>query len=57
MSWAAVLLDGFGLVALGTVLPVLLQDKEWRLTPASASGAVVRRVGGGVGVAERPVVG
>ncbi|WP_433264504.1 MFS transporter [Actinosynnema sp. CS-041913] len=43
LSWAAVLLDGFDLVVLGTVLPVLLQDREWGLTQASAS--VVSTVG------------
>ncbi|WNV90145.1 aromatic acid/H+ symport family MFS transporter [Umezawaea sp. Da 62-37] len=37
LGWTAVLLDGFDLVVLGTVLPVLLQDKVWGLTPASAS--------------------
>jgi MFS family permease len=37
LSWTAVLLDGFDLVVLGTVLPVLLQEKVWGLTPASAS--------------------
>ncbi len=30
------LLDGFDLVVLGTVPPVLLQDKEWGLTPGGA---------------------
>ncbi|HEX6341844.1 aromatic acid/H+ symport family MFS transporter [Umezawaea sp.] len=43
LSWAAVLLDGFDLVVLGTVLPVLLQDEVWGLTPASAS--IVSTVG------------
>jgi MFS family permease len=37
LSWSAVLLDGYDLVVLGTVLPVLLQEKVWGLTPASAS--------------------
>ncbi|WP_189222666.1 MFS transporter [Saccharothrix coeruleofusca] len=37
LCWTAVLLDGFDLVVLGTVLPVLLQDRVWGLTPASAS--------------------
>ncbi|CAM3330378.1 aromatic acid/H+ symport family MFS transporter [Kibdelosporangium persicum] len=37
LSWSAVLLDGFDLVVLGTVLPVLLDTKEWGLTPASAA--------------------
>jgi AAHS family benzoate transporter-like MFS transporter len=39
LSWSAVLLDGFDLVVLGTVLPVLLDGKVWGLTPASASVA------------------
>jgi len=43
LSWMAVLLDGFDLVVLGTVLPVLLQEKVWGLTPASAS--IVSTVG------------
>jgi MFS family permease len=43
LSWTAVLLDGFDLVVLGTVLPVLLQEKVWGLNPASAS--VVSTVG------------
>jgi MFS family permease len=37
LSWSAVLLDGFDLVVLGTVLPVLLDGKVWGMTPASAS--------------------
>jgi MFS family permease len=36
-------LDGFDLVVLGTVLPVLLDGKVWGLTPASAS--VVSTIG------------
>src|SRR5689334_14568577 len=43
LSWTAVLLDGFDLVVLGTVLPVLLQEKTWGLNPASAS--IVSTVG------------
>ncbi|MCS7479991.1 MFS transporter [Umezawaea endophytica] len=43
LSWSAVLLDGFDLVVLGTVLPVLLQEKVWGLNPASAS--IVSTVG------------
>lgn len=39
LCWAAVLLDGFDLVVLGSVLPVLLDAGEWGLTPASASVA------------------
>ncbi|RZQ64012.1 MFS transporter [Amycolatopsis suaedae] len=37
LCWAAVLLDGFDLVVLGTVTPVLLGDKVWGLTPAGAA--------------------
>lgn len=37
LCWTAVLLDGFDLVVLGSVLPVLLDAKQWGLTAASAS--------------------
>ncbi|MFC5752190.1 MFS transporter [Actinomadura rugatobispora] len=37
LCWAAVLLDGFDLVVLGTVLPVLLRENVWDLTPGTAS--------------------
>ncbi|WP_215550015.1 MFS transporter [Amycolatopsis sp. CA-230715] len=37
LAWTAVLLDGFDLVVLGTVLPVLLRDHVWGLTPGTAS--------------------
>ncbi|MBN6041908.1 aromatic acid/H+ symport family MFS transporter [Amycolatopsis sp. 195334CR] len=37
LAWTAVLLDGFDLVVLGTVLPVLLRDHVWDITPASAA--------------------
>ena len=37
LCWAAVLLDGFDLVVLGSVLPVLLDDNVWNLTPNTAS--------------------
>lgn len=37
LCWAAVLLDGFDLVVLGSVLPVMLDEGVWGLTPASAS--------------------
>ena len=37
LCWTAVLLEGFDMVVLGTVLPVLLEDQQWGLTPASAS--------------------
>jgi MFS transporter, AAHS family, benzoate transport protein len=43
LAWTAVLLDGFDLVVLGTVLPVLLRDHVWGLTPGTAS--VVSTVG------------
>jgi MFS transporter, AAHS family, benzoate transport protein len=48
LGWAAVLLDGFDLVVLGTVLPVLLEQKM--LTPSSGSAvATVGLVGMMVG--------
>lgn len=37
LAWTAVLLDGFDLVVLGTVLPSLLRDHVWGLTPGTAS--------------------
>jgi MFS transporter, AAHS family, benzoate transport protein len=37
LCWAAVALEGFDLVVLGVVLPVLLRDRSWALTPATAS--------------------
>jgi MFS family permease len=37
LCWSAVALEGFDLVVLGVVLPTLLRDPEWGLTPASAS--------------------
>ncbi|ONI81171.1 MFS transporter [Actinosynnema sp. ALI-1.44] len=37
LAWSAVLLDGFDLVVLGTVIPVLLEHKVWGLTPTSAA--------------------
>lgn len=39
LCWIAVLLDGFDLVVLGSVLPVMLDEGVWGLTPASASVA------------------
>lgn len=43
LCWSAVLLDGFDLVVLGTITPVLLSDKVWGYTPATA--AVVSTAG------------
>ncbi|MEV7556029.1 aromatic acid/H+ symport family MFS transporter [Amycolatopsis sp. NPDC089917] len=43
LAWTAVLLDGFDLVVLGTVLPALLRDHVWGLTPGTAS--VISTVG------------
>lgn len=37
LCWTAVLLDGFDLVVLGTVLPVLPRDKVWGLDPGTAT--------------------
>ena len=37
LCWSAVALEGFDLVVLGVVLPTLLRDPAWGLTPASAS--------------------
>ena len=37
LCWSAVLLDGFDLVVLGTVIPVLLADAVWGITPAGAT--------------------
>jgi MFS transporter, AAHS family, benzoate transport protein len=39
LSWAAVLLDGFDLVVLGVVVPVLLADHVWGLTPGTVAVA------------------
>jgi hypothetical protein len=40
LAWTAVLLDGFDLVVLGSVLPMLLGGHVWGLTPAtSAAGS------------------
>jgi AAHS family benzoate transporter-like MFS transporter len=43
LCWSAVLLDGFDLVVLGTVLPVLLRGNVWGLTPGTAT--VVSTIG------------
>jgi MFS transporter, AAHS family, benzoate transport protein len=40
LCWSAVALEGFDLVVLGVVLPVLLRDPTWELDPASASVVV-----------------
>ncbi|WP_370945575.1 MFS transporter [Amycolatopsis sp. cg5] len=37
LAWAAVLLDGFDLVVLGVVVPVLLAGKVWGLTAGSVA--------------------
>ncbi|PVY96890.1 MFS transporter [Actinomycetospora cinnamomea] len=37
LCWSAVALEGFDLVVLGVVLPVLLRDPAWGLDPAGAS--------------------
>jgi AAHS family benzoate transporter-like MFS transporter len=37
LCWSAVLLDGFDLVVLGTVIPVLLKGHVWGLTAASST--------------------
>ncbi|MGH8866389.1 MAG: MFS transporter [Actinomycetes bacterium] len=50
LCWSSVVLDGFDLVALAVVLPVLLDDHVWGLTPASASAiATVGLVGMTIG--------
>jgi MFS transporter, AAHS family, benzoate transport protein len=43
LCWAAVALEGYDLVVLGVVLPKLLRDPSWQLTPATAS--VISSVG------------
>ncbi|MCX6463312.1 MAG: aromatic acid/H+ symport family MFS transporter [Pseudonocardiales bacterium] len=43
LCWAAVALEGYDLVVLGVVLPVLLRDPVWALTPATA--ALISTVG------------
>jgi MFS family permease len=43
LCWSAVLLDGFDLVVLGTVLPVLLAGHVWNLSAADAT--VVSTIG------------
>jgi MFS family permease len=37
LCWTAVMLDGFDMVVLGVVLPVLLSDHVWGLTAATGS--------------------
>ena len=37
LCWTAVALEGFDLVVLGVVLPALLQEPTWGLTPNTAS--------------------
>jgi MFS transporter, AAHS family, benzoate transport protein len=43
LCWTAVMLDGFDLVVLGTVIPVLLKGQAWGITPAS--GTFVATIG------------
>jgi AAHS family benzoate transporter-like MFS transporter len=40
LCWTAVLLDGFDLVVVGTVIPALTQPEEWGLTPGGATFVV-----------------
>jgi benzoate transport len=37
LCWVAVLLDGFDLVVVGTVVPTLSEPEEWGLTPTGAT--------------------
>src|ERR671920_1682739 len=37
LCWLAVALDGYDLVVLGVVLPALLKEPTWHLTPNTAS--------------------
>jgi MFS family permease len=37
LCWTAVALEGFDLVVLGVVLPTLLKEPSWGLTPNTAS--------------------
>lgn len=37
LCWSAVALEGYDLVVLGVVIPVLLRDPTWSLTPGGAS--------------------
>jgi AAHS family benzoate transporter-like MFS transporter len=46
LCWAAVLLDGYDLVVLGTVIPVLLRDRVWGITPAGATGIATAGLAG-----------
>jgi AAHS family benzoate transporter-like MFS transporter len=40
LCWTAVLLDGFDLVVVGTVVPALTQPQEWALSPGGATFVV-----------------
>jgi AAHS family benzoate transporter-like MFS transporter len=40
LCWTAVLLDGFDLVVVGTVVPALTQPEEWGLSPSGATFVV-----------------
>ena len=40
LCWVAVLLDGFDLVVVGTVVPTLSEPEEWGLTPTGATAVI-----------------
>jgi MFS family permease len=40
LCWTAVLLDGFDLVVVGTVVPSLTRPEEWGLSPSGATFVV-----------------
>src|SRR3954454_4020789 len=40
LCWTAVLLDGFDLVVVGTVVPALTKPDEWALSPGGATFVV-----------------
>jgi hypothetical protein len=42
LCWAAVLLDGFDLLVLGTLIPVLLKDKVFNLAQMPKDQGVLR---------------
>ena len=50
LCWVAVALDGFDLVVIGAVIPVLLESGDLGFTPASATtAATIGLVGVGIG--------